>query len=168
MKKKIFNWLDKSLNEIKKNGDVRDIHIDEFSETELRDAEDFLIASCSILKELSLIAKKINLSGFRLDLNIELKESKEWMGRPINLKNIIESIDTYSMPEILVYKPIPNDNLSTNTMEFYRTPILFKICENVEDFNLFYEEYRNYVDIDEKECFTRWISFVYNSNLGLK
>lgn len=163
MRQNIYDWFSKASKEIKNLGDVRDIHIDEFPDIKLNSPEDYLMNSCTILKELSLVAKDFNLSGLRLDLNIELKESDEKKGRPIDLRSIIEDVDTYSIPEILLYKPIPDNNLSVGTMELYRTPILFKICDGIEDFKVFYEEYRSYTDIDEEESFSRWLNFVYVS-----
>jgi len=163
MKKNIANWLSESLKEINNFGDVKDIHIDELSDIEPQKPQDYLTVSCTILKELSLIAKDLDLSGYRLDLNIELKESSESKGRPKDITTNLKNIDILSMPEVLIYKPLPDTNLTVSTIEFYRTPVLFKICEGIEKFKVFYEEYRNYNDINKKENFSRWLSFVFEN-----
>lgn len=165
MKKKIEHWIKTSLNEITSIGDVKDIHINELFDFQFSKSEDFINYSIVVLKELSKIAEQINLSNLRLDLTIELKESSNFKGRPTSLKNIIDEVDIYSMPEILLYRPIPNDNLSVNLMEVYRTPILFKIADDIGKFIVIYEEYKLYDDINQKGNYSRWITFVYNSDL---
>ncbi len=108
-----------------------------------------------------MIAENFDLSNFRLDLKIKLEESEHSTGRPKNIKEIIESIDSFSMPEVLIYRPFLEDNLKINMFEFYRSPLLIQIGGGIGDFKLFYKEYRTYDFNCDNESFTRWLNFIY-------
>ncbi len=53
MEKKLKNWVEQSIPEIKAPGDVKDIHIDELLGFELKSKEEFLMQSYEILKKLN-------------------------------------------------------------------------------------------------------------------
>ena len=76
-----------------------------------------------------------------------------------NKEELLKCIDTFEMPEIILYKPYNTLDIPNN--EFYRSPLPFKVEGLSKELNAFYKEYRNYDEMINNEPFTREINVVY-------
>jgi len=161
MKKKIEKWLIESVDNINNGSYSESVDIDEFIAFDIQDAKKILeitIETANIIKEFSF---NNNLDNISITLFLELTESLVLNGVIKNEDIILKDIDLLCVPEIVIYKI--NDNNSIPLVEFYRSPLPFKINGLNDSISIFYKEYRRLEEMLNNEPYTRHLSFVFNN-----
>ncbi|MDJ1467025.1 hypothetical protein [Xanthocytophaga flava] len=166
---KTREWLIKSITKVAASKDTCDIHIDELLGKEyyktLKPKE--VLQTCCIFMDIIdelLQELDINLNGIGIYISISLtSEQSIFQGAPKNLSELEELVETYFVPEIIIYSIIQSEIIPL--IEFYRVPIHFEVYNFRRKAMLLYKEYRDsqLAIINANEEFTRSINIVFQN-----
>lgn len=148
-------WVYKALQETCLNGTMRDAHIDQFASYRTNNKQETFKQACRITNAVATISKNYNVEGVGVYLHLDLiSNSKLLKGAPQNLTQLIELIDIYHIPEVVVYKMVNSVDVVLN--EFYRVPIRFEISLLNDGLAVLYKEWRTH----SEEEFQREVNFI--------
>lgn len=164
MKKKIENWLIINVEKIQRGSYSESIHIDEFVNFDSQETKIILDKTIEIANVIKGFCDKNHYENVVVMLNIDLIETQTLNGVLRNEESLLDEIDIYGMPEIILYPK--NNETSIPLVEFYRSPLPFKITNLDDSITVFYREYRTFEEIINNEDFTRNLDFSFQ-NLNL-
>ena len=161
---KLENWFLGALSNLKIDDNAQDIHIDEIYGGKFKNLnkKEVFELSYSIFSSLCKYIHRnhIDISGNCLWLYIDLiSELNVLAGKPESFEQILEQIDLYSPPEIILTN-LYNSNEIPLT-ELYRVPIHLNHTNQNEHINIFYREYRSYEDMLKNNSYTRLIDICF-------
>jgi hypothetical protein len=161
----IESWIEGALKSVRENDLTEDLHIDELINVDYNnlDKREILNHCFIVFNKLvnHIINHKIQLDSLGIFLSIDLiSESNVFLGKPSSLKELTEIIDTYSIPEIIVYKDINSDSIPLN--EFYRVPLSYETLNANKNIKVFYKEHRVIEGIGIDDVFTRELNLSYH------
>lgn len=159
MKDEILSWINNAIEKLDNNSLIESIHIDKFVNFSEQSPQEILSQAIEVFNKFCEFIRDKDLKDIQLFLQISLVESDEIQGVFKSRKELLENIDLFEMPEIFLYKPC--DTHTIPDIEFYRSPIPFKIDELNAKSSVFYKEYRDNNEIINNEPFTREINVVY-------
>ena len=163
---KFKSWMLNAVKTVKETGVAQDLHIDELFDTDFKKftQEEIFTSCCSILK-LAVdysSAMEIDFTGINMYLSIDLvSENNSFIGRPVSEDDIVKAIDTYFIPEIIIYKEQKSPDVPL--IELYRCPIFYGDFKPDSEIILFYKEYRELGDLLNNDEYKRELNIVARS-----
>ncbi len=116
--------------------------------------------SLNFFNEAVMKIKELDVPFVQVDLYLDLLEgSNKITGLAQDLDTIIDNIDSFGMPEILISKP--EKDYWQPKIEFYIMPLPFAGDLTDSEVNTYYYEYRSREDIESDNDFTRLMVFSY-------
>ena len=164
LQSKLESWVVAASAKLIDDGITQDIHIDDLYEGDFEKLTNREVFECAYSIFISLIKfieeYETGTSGFKFFLMINLiGESIHFAGKPISIENLVELIDRFSVPEIILYRELNSDE--TYYTEFYRVPIFVDFFKEPKKVGLIYKEFRSLEDMNDNNEYTREINFVY-------
>ena len=167
--RKIEIWLEEAFSSLNKSGNTfESIHIDEFLESNFTDftQEQQLVSTIDFFNKLTLLLREKKCESLLCYIDISLKsEGLKLDGVMSSYQELIESIDKEDVPELFFVKRTnPSDKPE---LEFYKSPLPFKLNYLNEYCFPIYKEYRTLSDFIDKEPFNRELTIIYSPNKDL-
>lgn len=155
----IDNWLQDVFEKFVKDKQLISIHIDElFPQYHSKDKEEFFTFCVNVFDILS--AKMVELEPpftYQINMQIELRNaSRNLKGLPRNKVSLIESIDSKSSPEIIIF--CPSKEYWKPIVEMYACPVYFLLDNKNTNYYWLYQEYRTVDDLIDNETYHRWLT----------
>jgi|GEM_PF-3768819 len=159
---KIFDfetWIKKSLLVISQDGALCKLHIDEIlPNIDFQNKKEIFSVCIEYFNKAVNLASEIS-KGIKIELHIELKSTSNYIQyTPKELSELLEHIDEYSMPELLLFEP--TRNIILPKLERYMSPLPFSLNLS-ENCYTNYTEYRTLDEMRDNEKFTRWFNLIY-------
>jgi len=158
----IRTWVKSTLEELKISNSSSSIHFDQIVDIEAYSAKNLWNISLKLFNDLGGVLKDIDLGDFDIYISIDLKENNEGLKLPVSEEGIIDEIDSYSMPSIVMYKPTNSGIIPE--IEFYRTPIWINNLE-LDGF-VFYKAYRDEYSFRENLEYERELNLLLRTSVG--
>ena len=161
--KKVNDWLRDNVLLVQRDGFAKDIHIDEIADMSDSTSNKIIEESIRISKVFFSKFLSLNVDELCLYLSIDLREYGNVLkGAPENFADLCSQYDIYTMPEIILYKPLPEFPIAN--VEIYRKPLSLEEFK-YERARAFYKEYRTAEEIAINMEYRREINFVCSSSM---
>jgi hypothetical protein len=158
----IAQWLLSVIPQVKISGESHDIHLDELVVNyPSGDKEQIFNICCQVINSAARILPNIEHNGIGVFLVVSFVDSDTFTGTPKNVVELVELIDTFSVPEIVVY--LPDASTKIPLSEFYRSPLPFELTGLNDNLVALYKEYK-LIEGYHPDCeFTRDLNIVYQA-----
>lgn len=155
----IREWLDSSLEKVRKENIVVDAHIDEF--VGLYYEADILKSSRQIFMECAKELSTLKTEGVSIYLSIELtSRSRKPSSIVKSYEELKSRVKQRMMPEVIIYCPRESEIIPW--VELHRVPVSKEVLYLGERVNVFLKENRTMDDILENRVLQKELLFIYN------
>lgn len=159
-----IKWIREAVKKIEQGEKLLDIHLDEVTTLpEANDLKTLFDISIENFNQIYFEYNKRSLKNTRIQLDIELEWSKTIKGVPLNLETLIDSIDLFQMPEYKIYQKEGVSFSDIPTLEYYHSPLPFKITGLDENIKTIYTTYRSIEELKLEEEFMRWFTLIFET-----
>lgn len=157
---KLGHWLQESITRLTNGDKLCDIHIDNLLGYNCKTKKEIMEFSLQVFKQgINLIDVGIENVQFEIQIRLDSYTSKI-LGVPKSKTELCNSIDMYGVPELLLFRPLKNPNITL--IESYSSPVPFQMLEpEMQNCYTRYDEYRTVEEMNNDEEFVRWFSLIY-------
>lgn len=150
------------IEDFVKTGFTQTLHIDLLGNSTLDSKGDIFRECLLIVNKATSLVEENDYRSLQIQLQVELTcVSNKIKGVPKTLSELIEEIDSHSVPEIGII--IPRKEFWNPKLEMYFSPLPYEVLSLNDRVSCIYEEYRTLEEAEEDLEFNRWLTFSYLS-----